>query len=187
MNDGKIIIDKIIADADEAVKKIISEAKEAADITIGAAEDKAAKEKLKNDKLVAEEKEKAAAKQISGAEMQAKKAVLAEKQAILEEVIGEALHRLTNLPDSEYTETIGTMLDSIDKNLGTEIIVSERDRKRLADVITEKGFTLSDRTADIDGGLIVRDGDIEYNYSFSSITAIEKEEIQQIAAKILFE
>lgn len=33
MNDGKIIIDKIIADADEAVKKIISEAKEAADIT----------------------------------------------------------------------------------------------------------------------------------------------------------
>ena len=50
--------------------------------------------------------------------MQAKKAVLAEKQAILEEVIGEALHRLTNLPDSEYTETIGTMLDSIDKNLG---------------------------------------------------------------------
>lgn len=142
--------------ADEAVKKIISEAKEAADITIGAAEDKAAKEKFKNDKLVAEEKEKAAAKQISGAEMQAKKAVLAEKQAILEEVIGEALHRLTNLPDSEYTETIGTMLDSIDKNLGTEIIVSERDRKRLADVITEKGFTLSDRTADIDGGLIVR-------------------------------
>ena len=119
--------------------------------------------------------------------MQAKKAVLAEKQAILEEVIGEALHRLTNLPDSEYTETIGTMLDSIDKNLGTEIIVSERDRKRLADVITEKGFTLSDRTADIDGGLIVRDGDIEYNYSFSSIISIEKEEIQQIAAKILFE
>ena len=50
--------------------------------------------------MVAEEKEKAAAKQISGAEMQAKKAVLAEKQAILEEVIGEALHRLTNLPDS---------------------------------------------------------------------------------------
>ena len=51
MNDGKIIIDKIIADADEAVKKIISEAKEAADITIGAAEDKAVKEKLKNDKF----------------------------------------------------------------------------------------------------------------------------------------
>ena len=64
MNDGKIIIDKIIADADEAVKKIISEAKEAADITIGAAEDKAVKEKLKNDKLVAEEKEKAAARRL---------------------------------------------------------------------------------------------------------------------------
>ena len=58
MNDGKIIIDKIIADADEAVKKIISEAKEAADITIGAAEDKAAKEKFKNDNWLRKKKKR---------------------------------------------------------------------------------------------------------------------------------
>ncbi len=187
MNDGRIIIDKIMADADETAKKIISEAQKEADITISAAEDKAAREKIKNDKLVEEEKEKATAKQLSSAQMQAKKAILAQKQDILEEVINEARNRLVNLSDAEYVKTIGTMLDNIDKKLGTEIIVSADDRKRLSDVISEKGFTLSDRTANIDGGLIVKDGDIEYNYSFSSIIAIEKEEIQQIAAKILFE
>lgn len=187
MNDGRIIIDKIMADADETAKKIISEAQKEADITISAAEDKAAREKIKNDKLVEEEKEKATAKQLSSAQMQAKKAILAQKQDILEEVISEAKSRLINLSDAEYVKTIGIMLDNIDKKFGTEIIVSADDRKRLSDVISEKGFTLSDRTADIDGGLIVRDGEIEYNYSFSSIIAIEKEEIQQIAAKILFE
>ena len=187
MNDGRIIIDKIMADADETAKKIISEAQKEADITISAAEDKAAREKIKNDKLVEEEKEKATAKQLSSAQMQAKKAILAQKQDILEEVINEARNRLVNLSDAEYVKTIGTMLDNIDKKLGTEIIVSADDRKRLSDVISEKGFTLSDRTANIDGGLIVKDGDIEYNYTFSSIIAIEKEEIQQIAAKILFE
>ncbi len=187
MNDGRIIIDKIMADADETAKKIISEAQKEADITISAAEDKAAREKIKNDKLIEEEKEKATAKQLSSAQMQAKKAILAQKQDILEEVINEARNRLVNLSDAEYVKTIGTMLDNIDKKLGTEIIVSADDRKRLSDVISEKGFTLSDRTANIDGGLIVKDGDIEYNYSFSSIIAIEKEEIQQIAAKILFE
>ena len=187
MNDGRIIIDKIIADADESVKKIMSEAKEAADAVIGAAEDKAAKEKARNDKAVAEEKDKVAAKQISGAQMETKKAVLAQKQAILEEVIAEAEKRLCNLGDGEYAEVIGKMLDNIDKGLGTEVIVSERDKARLAAVVGEKGFTLSDKTADISGGLIIRNGDIEYNYSFGSIISIEKEEIQQIAAKILFE
>lgn len=187
MNDGRIIIDKIIADADETVKKIMSEAKEAADAVIGSAEDKAAKEKAKNDKTVAEEKEKIAAKQVSGAEMDAKKAVLKAKQEILEEVIREAESRLVNLPDAQYAEVIGTMLDNMDKGLGTEVIVSEKDRARLADVVSAKGFTLSDRTADINGGLIIKNGDIEYNYSFGSIIAIEKEDIQQIAAKILFE
>lgn len=187
MNDGKIIIDKIIADADETVKKIMADAKEQADTIIKEAEDKAAKEKARSDKAVNEEKEKLCAKQISGAEMQAKKAVLSQKQQILEEVIEEAEKRLISLPDAQYTEVIGKMLDNIDKSLGTEVIVAEKDRNRLADVIREKGFVLSDRTEEINGGLIIRNGDIEYNYSFGSIISIEKEEIQQIAAKILFE
>ena len=187
MNDGKIIIDKIIADADETVKKIMADAKEAADAIIKEAEDKAAKEMPKSDRVGAEEKEKLYAKQISSAEMQAKKAVLAQKQQILEEVIEEAEKRLVNLPDAQYVEVIGKMLDNMDKSLGTEVIVSEKDRTRLGDVIKEKGFVISDKTADINGGLIIRNGDIEYNYSFGSIISIEKEEIQQIAAKILFE
>ncbi len=187
MNDGKIIIDKIIADADEAVNKILSEAKDAADAIIVAAEDKAAKEKAKNDKIVANEKEKVVSKQISGAKMDAKKSVLSAKQEILEEVISEAEARLVNLPDAEYSDVIGKMLDGMDKGLGTEVVVSAKDKDRLADVIASKGFTLSDETADINGGLIIKNGDIEYNYSFGSIIAIEREDIQQIAAKILFE
>lgn len=187
MNDGKIIIDKIISDADEAVNKIIADAKKAAEATIKSYEDKAAREKAKNDKIVADEKDKVIAKQISSAQMNAKKTVLAQKQLILENVIEQAENRLINLSDDEYVNVIGTMLESIDKNLGSEVIVSSKDKDRLADIIDQKGFVLSDKTADIEGGLIIKNGDIEYNYSFNSIITIEKDDIQQIAAKILFE
>ncbi|MGN1231138.1 MAG: hypothetical protein ACI4TP_04490, partial [Anaerotignum sp.] len=78
------------------------------------------------------------------------------------------------------------MLERLDKSLGTEIIVSAKDVSRLAAVVAEKGFVLSEKKADISGGFIVKNGDIEYNYSFESIITVEKEEIQQIAAKILF-
>ena len=113
-------------------------------------------------------------KQLSSAEMNSKMLALSKKQKLLEEVIEEAEKRLSDLPDEEYASVIGSMLSSMDKKLGTEVIVSEKDKTRLADVISKNGFTLSDRTADIEGGLIIRNGDIEYNYSFNSITQYRK-------------
>ena len=180
MNDGKIIIDKIIAEAEEAAKSILDKAQKEAD------------EILRTgpvdvfDRYAEDEAGKARAKEISGAEMQAKKAVLEKKQSILADIIAEAEKRLSSLDDAEYAKVIGGMLERLDKSCGTEIIVSRKDQKRLADVIAEKGFTLSEKTGDIGGGFIVKNGDIEYNYSFASIINVEKEEIQQIVAGILF-
>ena len=101
-------------------------------------------------------------------------------------LVEEAEKRLLSLDDAAYAKVIGGMLKKLDRSLGTEILVSKKDAARLADVVKENEFTLSAQTADISGGFIVKNGDIEYNYSFESIITVEKEEIQQIAAKILF-
>lgn len=186
MNDGKIIIDKIIAEAEEAAKATLEKAQQEADAILQAAQEKIDRELDVFDRNAQAEAGKAAAKEISAAEMQAKKAVLEEKQNILTEVIAQAEQELLSMEDGAYAKTIGTMLEGLDKSLGKEIIVSAKDASRLAGVVAEKGFILSEKTADISGGFIVKNGDIEYNYSFESIITVEKEEIQQIAAKILF-
>lgn len=186
MNDGKIIIDKIIAEAEEAAKATLARGQKEADAILKAGREKADKELDVFDRNAQAEAEKAASKEISGAEMQAKKAILEAKQNILAEVIAEAEKRLLSLEDAAYAKVIGGMLERLDKSLGTEIIVSAKDASRLAAVVAEKGFVLSEKNADISGGFIVKNGDIEYNYSFESIITVEKEEIQQIAAKILF-
>lgn len=186
MNDGKIIIDKIIAEADEAAKAILAKGQKEAEAILKAGQEKIDKEMDVFDRTAQAEAEKAASKEISGAEMQAKKAVLEAKQTILAEVVAEAEKRLLSLDDAAYAKVIGGMLEKLDQTLGTEIIVSAKDAPRLAAVIAEKGFTLSEQHSDISGGFIVKNGDIEYNYSFESIITVEKEEIQQIAAKIIF-
>ena len=142
MNDGKIIIDKIIAEAEEAAKSILDKAQKEADEILRIAQDKADKEADVFDRYAEDEAGKARAKEISGAEMQAKKAVLEKKQSILADIIAEAEKRLSSLDDAEYAKVIGGMLERLDKSCGTEIIVSRKDQKRLADVIAEKGFTL---------------------------------------------
>ena len=183
MNDGKIIIDKIIAEAEEVAKASLAKGQKEADAVLKAAQEKVNKELDVFDRNAQAEAEKAAAKEISGAQMQAKKAILETKQEILAETIAEAEKRLLSLDDAAYAKVIGGMLKKLDRSLGTEILVSKKDA---ADVVKENEFTLSAQTADISGGFIVKNGDIEYNYSFESIITVEKEEIQQIAAKILF-
>ena len=185
MNDGKIIIDKIIAEAEEVAKASLAKGQKEADAILKAAQEKVNKELDVFDRNAQAEAEKAAAKEISGAQMQAKKAILETKQEILAETIAEAEKRLLSLDDAAYAKVIGGMLKKLDRSLGTEILVSKK-AARLADVVKENEFTLSAQTADISGGFIVKNGDIEYNYSFESIITVEKEEIQQIAAKILF-
>ncbi|KXL52401.1 V-type proton ATPase subunit E [Anaerotignum neopropionicum] len=186
MNDGKIIIDKIIEKAEAEAKAIKEKANLEVEAVLKAAEEKAKRESEALKKNAEAEAEKVKAKAISGADLQGKISVLQEKQSIIEGVIAEAKKRLETLPDAQYAEMIGNMLDGLDKENGTEIIVSEKDRERLAKVISQKGFILSNENRELDGGFIVKNGDIEYNYSFDSIIAVEQEEIRQIAAKILF-
>ena len=164
----------------------LKQAQKEVDSILKAGQDKAEKEADVLERAANSEADKVRSKEISGAEMQAKKAILEQKQNILADVIAEAEKRLLSLEDAEYAKVISGMLGKLDKSLGTEIIVSPKDTARLTAVVQENGFRLSEKTADISGGFIVKNGDIEYNYSFESIITVEKEAIRQTAAQILF-
>lgn len=186
MNDGKIIIDKIIAMAEKEVQKIESVAKAEADSILKTAQDKEAKEQSKLDEMVRVEGEKIRTKEISSAELDAKMKVLNEKQRMLEEVIDLAQSRLESLPDGEYEKVLDTMLDSLEASYGKNIVVSPKDQETHGDFIASKGFSILETRENIEGGFIIKNQDVEYNYTFASILAIEQEEIKHIIAKILF-
>lgn len=183
---GQNIIDKILADANSQAKEITNAAKTDYDAAIETAKQKADKEMSVALKVAEDEAAKAAAKEISAADMQAKKMILEQKQACLEDVILTAKEKLKSLSDDEYKVILFSMLDKAVKNKDSEIIFSAKDKSILGKEATAKGFKVSNETRNIDGGFIVKKGDIEYNYSFESIISVEKEEIERIAAEILF-
>lgn len=185
MGNEQKMIDRIIADAKQEAQEILDKAKSEADLKVNSANEKAEKEMASYTKLAEAEAEKAASKEISGAYMEAKKQILSKKQEILEEVILEAKNKLLNLKDNEYEEIILNMIEKSCTD-DSEIVLSKKDKKTLKDVLSKKGIKVSDETRDITGGFIVKKGDIEYNYSFEAIIAVEHEYIEQIAAEILF-
>lgn len=185
MSNEQKIIDKIMADAEREKNIILDKAQSEADATIRKANEQAAKE-LEQAAILAEaEAEKAVAKVISSAEMEAKKMILAQKQSCLEQTLELVKEKLHAQSAEEYEKTILSMLAKAEK--GEEIIFSEKDRKALQKAVSEAGYTVSEETRDISGGFIVKKGDIEFNYSFEAMMAVEKEQIEQMIAEILFE
>ena len=186
MGNGQNLIDKILSDAKAQAEAVEAEAKEKAEGIISTAKAKADKEKAKFDEIAQQEANKAAAKEISAAEMRAKKLILAKKQECLEEVLKEAEIKLCSLTGQDYENVIFGMIKRADKEDGSEIIFSKKDKDAFGNKVKEMGYNVSDETRDIEGGFVVKNGDIEYNYSFKSIITVEREDILQLAAGILF-
>lgn len=78
------------------------------------------------------------------------------------------------------------MITTAKKEEGNEIILSSADKEAFGKDIENLGYKVSDECRDVNGGFVIKNGDIEYNYSFESIISVEKEEINLTAAKILF-
>ena len=186
MSSEKKIIDKIVADAVEEKAKILEKAKKEAEIVINKAKEQSAKI-MENESILSDaEAEKARGKEISGAEMEAKKMILATKQSCIKMALDRVKQKLSELSDKEYVDMIVTMMNAAEK--GEEVIFSQKDKQNemLMAKMAENQVTVSNETRPLEGGFIVKKGEIEYNYSFEAILTVEKENIEQIAAEILF-
>ena len=185
MSSEKKITDKIVADAVAEKARILEEAKKQADSVINRAKEQAAKFLENEDVLSDAEAEKARDKEISGAEMQAKKMILAKKQECVKMVLERVKEKLFTLSEQEYIQMIVSMLEKAEK--GDEVVFSQKDKQNnaLMEKLEQKHITVSSETRPLQGGFIVKKGEIEYNYSFEAILAVEKENIEQIAAEVL--
>lgn len=186
MNNENKIIDKIIADANSKAEEILSQARLEAGNKLKEFENEAKKQTdiaIENAKVEATQ---ARAKEISSADMIAKKRILTTKQMLIAEAIEKAKQKLLNQNDSETESTILEMLKSSGANNETEIILPQKSNIELKMAIEKAGYKVSKEVRDISGGFVLKQGDIEYNYSFESIIAVEREVLEQLAARILF-
>ncbi len=186
MGNGQNIIDKILSDAKAEAAKIEDAAKAEAEKIISAAQLKADKEAVKAEEAGKEAAEKAATKEISSAQMKAKQMILTAKQQCIEETVKSAKQQLMALEGTEYKVVIINMITGANVEEGSEIILSAKDKEAFGADLANMGYKVSDETRPVEGGFVIKKGDIEYNYSFESIISVEKEDIDQAAARILF-
>ncbi len=139
------------------------------------------------------------ARMASADSLEAKKALLAQKQALLDETFARALDKLCALPEQEQCSLLIKLAVEGSTTGREELVFSAPDRARYgkkvviaANEALEKAgktanLTLSESSRDIRGGLFVKNGNIENNCSFEMILRLLREQLAAETAKLLFE
>lgn len=134
------------------------------------------------------------AKSLSENEM--KKMILNAKSQIISEIINQAKEKILSLKDEDYFDFILKIIESHLENQDGEFIFSEKDLNRLSENFKDKiksleknysiKLTISNKTRNITGGVIISYGDIEENCSIENLFENNKDEIFDSLSSFLF-
>lgn len=133
------------------------------------------------------------------AEMEAKKSVLSVKQEMISAAFDAAREEIVNMPRDKYTQFLARMAAEAAAGGMEEIVLNARDKaevgksvcKAANELLSAKGtpgkLTVSEDTADISGGVIVRFGGIETNCSIDALIRQRRSGLSTEVAVAMFE
>lgn len=187
LSDARAEVLRIEEEVAEKVEKLKAEQRERA----GAIEKEAAGEARRR----AEDRHK---KDIATAELELRKALLAEKQKLIQQVFDQALRRLADLKGEKHERFIINLLMKVVEVGDEEVIFSKAERNKTGEKLLDevnrrlikagkKGelrFINEDR--DLHRGFILRRGKMEVNCSLKSLFDSIREELEPEVAEVLF-
>lgn len=193
MNGIERILQRIEAEAqaerDQLLKAAHEEAEQIRSRYQAQAEQEAAEQEAKRQRAAQEQEERL----ISVAQMEARKTLLAAKQALVEQAYSQALERLRSLSEAERIPVLADLLARASSNGQEEVIVSPEDHAHVGQAAVEAAnaasglrLTLSEETRPIQGGFILKDGSIEMNCTFDTLVRLQRTETAGMVAKKLF-
>ena len=192
MNGGETIINRIKADGEQSVAAIRSDADRANAEVLAEAQKQALARK---EELAAETDAKVAQIRTaskSRAELAARTALLRRRRAEIDKTAAALLDYLTGLGDNDYFNALYRLAAKL-KGKSGELMLNQRDLQRLPGdfeaKLREAGLDarVSQSTADIPGGFILKSGDIEENMDFSALLNARRDEIEDLINRGLFE
>ena len=193
MNGIETIIQRLNTDAKAETDALLDKARQDAAAVTARCQAQADKETAdlaaRNQRAAAEREERL----VSAAQMEARKTILAAKQAVMEEVYAKALEKLRGLPQDRAVEVLASLLNEAAPQGKGEVLFSAQDRETVGRAAVDAAnaqnggqLTLSDETAGIPGGFILRNDSIEVNCAYDTLIRLQKTETAGQVARQLF-
>ncbi len=133
-----------------------------------------------NDDMIAQQQTLTKTQLISNAELKAEQEILKAKWTIVDEIFEKAQDKFA-ASDTYYNALKEIIIKNLDNN--SEIIVAKKDFDNLQKIIPNAKLSSNDN---LNGGIIIRKGRIELNYSLDRIINTLKSELIIELSKLLF-
>ena len=187
------IIDRILKDARESADARVARAEQDAEKLIAKKKDQAKEEE---GKMLADAQKviDAQAKQNQATQnTKSQRRLLAERVALIDEIVEEAKKRIRNLPSEDRLSMISDFVIGSSEGDDGVLIVSEKDKGGITDAFlkelsskTNSTITLSDKDGDFDVGCILICGDCEYNGTLEARSDDLESDIRDAVNQALF-
>ena len=134
----------------------------------------------------------------SAADMEAKKFILGFKQEMVTKAFDHAVKSILSMPKESYVKFLASQAAKAAVTGTEELIFSASDKQKVgADVAKSANallegrglagkLTVSDKTREMPGGVVIKNGDIEVNCSVDTLVQLSKSELASQVAEILF-
>ena len=182
----EVILSKIIGDAQNEANRIIKEAEELAQKIEEENKNKALKEMQEKFEIIKEKVTKNATAEIEKAEFEARSAELIERKRIIEIVKERVKQKIKELDDSEYIELIDEKISKYKDIENVQIELPEKCYTQIKQIANQYGMDVLEPTDEFESGVIVKCGNIEYNYNFEENMLFLDEEIEKEIDAIIF-
>ena len=182
----EVILSKIIGDAQNEANRIIKEAEELAQKIEEENKNKALKEMQEKFEIIKEKVTKNATAEIEKAEFEARSAELIERKRIIEIVKERVKQKIKELDDSEYIELIDEKISKYKDIENVQIELPEKCYTQIKQIANQYGMDVLEPTEEFESGVIVKCGNIEYNYNFEENMLFLDEEIEKEIDAIIF-
>ena len=190
---------------EKIIAHIRADAKSQADAVLAKAEEQAAQIRAEYDKQAAQvyaDKVRAGTKACQDqmdsvqriANMEAKKILLGVKQEMVSKSFEKAQALLTALPEEKYVAFLAALAAKASVTGDEEIVLNARDREAVGAAVVKAAneklghgkLSLSERTGDFAGGLILSRGNVEANCTAELLVELCRGEMSAEIADMLF-
>ncbi len=182
----EVILNKIIEDAEKEANLIIAEAEKQAKEIEEENRNRAIKQSQEQFEVIKAQIQRDAIAELEKAEFESRSSILAEKQKIIEIVKEKVKQKIKDLSEDEYVKIIDEKIKQYKEEKQVSILLPEKCYEEIKKIATGYHMNVLEKTDEFEAGVIVKCGDIEYNYDFEENMRFMNEEIEKKIDTILF-
>ena len=182
----EIILSQIIEDAQKESTRIRQEAESLAKKIEEENTEKARKEMQEKFEIIKAKIMKDSMAEVEKAEFEARSVELIERKRIIEIVKEKVKQKIKDMEENTYISVIDGKIREYQNMGNVQIVLPEKCYAQIKQIAIGYGMEVQEPTDEFDSGVIVKCGNIEYNYNFEENMEFLNEEIEKEIDTIIF-